>query len=82
MEHSWTASDSRTFAGLTGLGAEVAKNVILAGVAQVTLMDLKKVSKEDFRSQFMVSIEETSPVEKSWFEISASFGCIVPSQPN
>ncbi|XP_003741523.1 SUMO-activating enzyme subunit 1 [Galendromus occidentalis] len=45
-------------AGMTGLGAEVAKNVILAGVAQVTLMDHKEVLENDFRSQFMVKPQD------------------------
>ncbi|XP_022653003.1 SUMO-activating enzyme subunit 1-like [Varroa destructor] len=45
-------------AGLTGLGAEVAKNVILAGVSRVDLVDHKNLSKEDLRSQFMVTPED------------------------
>uniref|UniRef100_A0A182PTB2 THIF-type NAD/FAD binding fold domain-containing protein n=1 Tax=Anopheles epiroticus TaxID=199890 RepID=A0A182PTB2_9DIPT len=39
--------------GLNGLGAEIAKNVILAGVKSVTLLDDRKVTEEDFCSQFL-----------------------------
>lgn len=40
--------------GLKGLGAEVAKNITLAGVKSVTLLDEGFVSKEDICSQFLV----------------------------
>jgi len=40
-------------AGINGLGAEIAKNVILAGVKSVTLLDDRKVTEEDFCSQFL-----------------------------
>lgn len=39
-------------AGLNGLGAEVAKNIILSGVKSVTLLDHQLVSENDFCSQF------------------------------
>lgn len=39
--------------GLNGLGAEVAKNIILSGVKAVTLLDHKNVSELDFCSQFL-----------------------------
>lgn len=39
--------------GLNGLGAEVAKNIILSGVKSVTLLDDKTVSELDFCSQFL-----------------------------
>lgn len=39
-------------AGLNGLGAEVAKNIILSGVKSVTLCDDQAVSEIDFCSQF------------------------------
>lgn len=41
-------------AGLNGLGAEVAKNVILAGVKSVTFLDDKPVTQLDFASQFFI----------------------------
>lgn len=41
-------------AGLNGLGAEIAKNIILAGVKSVTLLDDQKVTDVDFCSQFLV----------------------------
>lgn len=40
--------------GLRGLGAEVAKNLILAGVKGLTMMDHQQVSPEDTRAQFLV----------------------------
>ncbi|XP_051632674.1 SUMO-activating enzyme subunit 1-like isoform X5 [Manacus candei] len=40
--------------GLRGLGAEVAKNLILAGVRGVTLLDHRQVSQDDPCSQFLV----------------------------
>lgn len=39
--------------GMNGLGAEVAKNIILSGVKSVTLCDHKNVTELDFCSQFM-----------------------------
>lgn len=41
-------------AGLGGLGAEVAKNLILAGVKALTLLDHEQVSEESCRAQFLV----------------------------
>lgn len=40
--------------GLNGLGAEVAKSLVLAGVKSITLLDHRNVSADDFSSQFMV----------------------------
>jgi len=37
--------------GMGGLGAEIAKNVILAGVKSVTLFDQKNVTYEDLSTQ-------------------------------
>lgn len=42
-------------AGLNGLGAEIAKNIILSGVKQVTFLDSSKVQDTDFCSQFFLS---------------------------
>ncbi|XP_059162799.1 SUMO-activating enzyme subunit 1-like [Physella acuta] len=41
--------------GLKGLGAEVAKNIILAGIKSITFMDSHAVEVEDSMSQFFVS---------------------------
>ncbi|XP_066494361.1 SUMO-activating enzyme subunit 1 isoform X1 [Tiliqua scincoides] len=41
-------------AGLAGLGAELAKNLVLAGVRALTLLDHRQVSPEDARAQFLV----------------------------
>uniref|UniRef100_A0A182RT42 SUMO-activating enzyme subunit 1 n=1 Tax=Anopheles funestus TaxID=62324 RepID=A0A182RT42_ANOFN len=38
---------------INGLGAEIAKNIILAGVKSVTLLDDRKVTEEDYCSQFL-----------------------------
>jgi len=40
--------------GLNGFGAEVAKNIILAGVKSVTFLDHRNVSAEDACAQFLV----------------------------
>ncbi|RMC22934.1 hypothetical protein DUI87_00058 [Hirundo rustica rustica] len=42
--------------GLRGLGAEVAKNLILAGVRGLTLLDHQQVSPEDSRAQFLIPV--------------------------
>lgn len=39
--------------GLNGLGAEIAKNIILSGVKSVALLDDKPVTELDFCSQFL-----------------------------
>lgn len=41
-------------AGLNGLGAEIAKNIILAGVKSVTFLDHRNVTQLDFTSNFFV----------------------------
>lgn len=41
-------------AGLNGLGAEVAKNLVLAGIKSITLLDNHNVSDDDFAAQFMI----------------------------
>uniref|UniRef100_A0A1E1X504 Putative smt3/sumo-activating complex aos1/rad31 component n=1 Tax=Amblyomma aureolatum TaxID=187763 RepID=A0A1E1X504_9ACAR len=41
-------------AGLNGLGAEVTKNLVLAGIKSITLLDHRNVTAEDFSSQFMI----------------------------
>ncbi|XP_068601262.1 SUMO-activating enzyme subunit 1 [Brachionichthys hirsutus] len=43
-------------AGLGGLGAEVAKNLVLAGVKGITLLDHEKVSEESCRAQFLAPV--------------------------
>ncbi|CAL1538558.1 unnamed protein product [Lymnaea stagnalis] len=41
--------------GMKGLGAEVAKNIILSGIKAITLMDPNNIDDEDKMSQFFVS---------------------------
>ncbi|XP_029373184.1 SUMO-activating enzyme subunit 1 isoform X2 [Echeneis naucrates] len=43
-------------AGLGGLGAEVAKNLILAGVKGLTLLDHEQVSEDSCRAQFLAPV--------------------------
>ena len=43
---------------MRGLGAEICKNLILAGVKSVTMLDDQEVTKEDFVSQFLVAREQ------------------------
>ncbi|XP_064484346.1 SUMO-activating enzyme subunit 1-like [Ornithodoros turicata] len=45
-------------AGMNGLGAEVSKNLILAGIKSITLLDDKEVSEDDFYSQFMIKRDD------------------------
>nr|XP_033790596.1 SUMO-activating enzyme subunit 1 [Geotrypetes seraphini] len=40
--------------GMKGLGAEVAKNLILAGIKGLTMLDHQQVSEEDTRAQFLI----------------------------
>ncbi|KAK0169020.1 hypothetical protein PV327_002769 [Microctonus hyperodae] len=44
--------------GLNGFGAEVAKNIILAGVKSVTLLDHRDLTAQDFCSQFLADRKE------------------------
>ncbi|KAH8318726.1 hypothetical protein KR074_004069 [Drosophila pseudoananassae] len=44
-------------AGLSGLGAEITKNIILSGVNSVKLLDDKSVTEADFCSQFLAARE-------------------------
>lgn len=39
--------------GLNGFGAEIAKNIILAGVQAITFLDHRNVTAEDRCSQFL-----------------------------
>ncbi|XP_041352453.1 SUMO-activating enzyme subunit 1-like [Gigantopelta aegis] len=41
--------------GIKGLGAEVAKNIVLSGIKSLTLLDSSVVDKEDETAQFLVS---------------------------
>ena len=51
--------------GLNGLGAEVAKNVILAGVKRVTLSDDCNTSLSDLASQFYLTEEDCGKIERN-----------------
>ena len=44
--------------GLTGLHIEVCKNIVLAGVKEVTLLDDKVISAEDLSAQFFLSTKD------------------------
>lgn len=45
-------------AGLNGLGAEIAKNIILAGVKSVTFLDHRNVTQLDFTANFFIPREQ------------------------
>ena len=45
-------------AGLNGLGAEISKNIILAGVKSVSFLDHRKVTELDFASNFFIPRDE------------------------
>ena len=45
-------------AGMRGLGNEVAKNLVLAGVNSMTILDHEKMTKEDCISSFLAPTEE------------------------
>ena len=51
------AASSVLISGLGGLGLEVAKNIILAGVKSVTLHDTKRVTMKDLSSQYFLKKE-------------------------
>ncbi|XP_064623200.1 SUMO-activating enzyme subunit 1-like [Lineus longissimus] len=44
--------------GMSGLGAEVAKNIALSGIKSLTLLDDNEVTEEDAGSTFLVSRED------------------------
>lgn len=44
--------------GVDGVGAEVAKNIVLSGVAQLTLIDDRCVDDEILNANFFVSAED------------------------
>ncbi|MFH4977841.1 hypothetical protein AB6A40_004550 [Gnathostoma spinigerum] len=50
-------NSSVLLAGLSGCGAEVAKNLMLAGVSSLTLLDHSEVTKDDEYCQFMIPLE-------------------------
>jgi ubiquitin-like 1-activating enzyme E1 A len=41
--------------GLKGLGAEITKNLILAGVKSLTMMDSENAEPEDLQHQFLIA---------------------------
>ena len=48
------AKSNVLISGMGGLGVEIAKNVVLAGVKSVTIHDLKNTSIQDLSSQFFL----------------------------
>ncbi len=45
-------------AGINGLGNEVCKNVILAGVDHMTILDHRQLTKDDWEVQFLAKQED------------------------
>lgn len=65
-------AQSKVFlSGLGGLGVEIAKNVVLAGIKSITLHDTKVASYHDLGSQFFLR-EEDVRAKKNRAEASAS----------
>ncbi|KAF9475937.1 ubiquitin activating enzyme [Pholiota conissans] len=52
------AASNVLIVGLQGLGVEVAKNVVLAGVKSVTIFDTSPVTLQDLSSQFFLRAED------------------------
>ena len=44
--------------GMGGLGAEIAKNLVLSGIDSITLMDDRNVEEVNFTSQFFLKQED------------------------
>ena len=51
------AKSNVLISGMGGLGVEIAKNVVLAGVKSVTIHDDKKAAIQDLASQFFLRFE-------------------------
>lgn len=49
--------------GIGGLGVEIAKNVVLAGVKSVTLHDTKPVTVSDLSAQYFLTKEDLGMFE-------------------
>ncbi|KAJ7376610.1 Ubiquitin-like modifier-activating enzyme 6 [Desmophyllum pertusum] len=65
-------AQSKVFlSGLSGLGIEIAKNVVLAGIKSITLHDTKIASYQDLGSQFFLR-EDDIRDKKNRAEASAS----------
>ncbi|KAK7802674.1 hypothetical protein U0070_011610 [Myodes glareolus] len=50
----WLRASRVLIVGMKGLGAEIAKNLILAGVKGLTMLDHEQVSSEDHGAQFLI----------------------------
>ena len=58
-------SSSALLVGLSGLGAEVAKNIILAGIASVTLCDPEPANSFDLGGNFYLSEDDVSKLDSA-----------------
>ncbi|ELU01065.1 hypothetical protein CAPTEDRAFT_224089 [Capitella teleta] len=54
------AKSSVLICGMGGLGVEIAKNVVLAGVKSLTIQDDRKASVADLNSQFFITEEDVA----------------------
>uniref|UniRef100_A0A2I3HIK7 THIF-type NAD/FAD binding fold domain-containing protein n=1 Tax=Nomascus leucogenys TaxID=61853 RepID=A0A2I3HIK7_NOMLE len=52
----WLRASQMLLFGMKGLGAEIAKNLILAGVKGLTMLDHEQVSPEEPRALFLIRI--------------------------
>ena len=55
--------------GLSGLGAEVAKNIILSGIKSITLLDHANVTEEDRCCQFLINRDDVGKNVRPFQEI-------------
>uniref|UniRef100_A0A2I3RBB5 THIF-type NAD/FAD binding fold domain-containing protein n=1 Tax=Pan troglodytes TaxID=9598 RepID=A0A2I3RBB5_PANTR len=52
----WLRASHVLLVGMKGLGAEIAKNLILAGVKELTMLDHEQISPEEPGAQFLIRI--------------------------
>ena len=48
--------------GMRGLGNEIAKNLILAGINSLTMVDDDLITEEDTGCQFLISLEHIGQI--------------------
>ena len=71
--------------GIQGLGNEVAKNLVLAGIGGLTIVDDQTVTEDDLGAQFLISEKHvgmnaslTYPYE-TFLTLLACSSCLTPS---
>ena len=67
-------NSSILISGIRGLSNEVCKNLVLAGVGSVTIIDHNVVTEEDLGAQFLVTEQD---VGKNVSHLSFFLGCTI-----